>query len=185
MNKYASTLNFFCSLHLGFLNGLPDKDFFNTQVGNTLTQLVSPPDRRLLIAGLVQGTRHALPLYLCPVAAGFPSPADDFLEKRLDLNEYLVRNPPATYLVRVTGHSMKDAGIFDGDILVVDKSLQPVNGCIVVAVLHGEFTVKTLKMQGMNTYLVPANGQYEPIEVTPETDCEVWGVVASVIRKLV
>jgi DNA polymerase V len=146
--------------------------------------VVSSPGWRFLIPDLFQGTRHALPLYLCPVAAGFPSPADDFLEKRLDLNEYLVKNPPATFLVRVSGHSMKDAGIFDGDILVVDKSLQPVSGSIVVAILHGEFTVKTLKMQSMKTYLVPANGQYKPIEVTPEMDCEVWGVVASVIRKL-
>ncbi len=149
-----------------------------------MKQVFSPPGRRFLFAGLVQGTRHALPLHLSPVAAGFPSPADDFLEKCLDLNEYLVKNPPATFLVRVTGHSMKDAGIFDGDILVVDKSLQAVNGSVVVAILHGEFTVKTLKIQGMKTLLVPANGQYKPIEITPEMDCEVWGVVASVIRKL-
>jgi DNA polymerase V len=146
--------------------------------------MVSSPGWRFLIPGLVQGTRHALPLYLCPVAAGFPSPADDFLEKRLDLNEYLVRNPPATFLVRVSGHSMKDAGIFDGDILVVDKSLQPVSGSTVVAILHGEFTVKTLKQRDGRTYLVPANAAYPVIEVTPEMDCEVWGVVASVIRKL-
>jgi DNA polymerase V len=149
-----------------------------------LTQVVSPPGWRLLIAGPVQGTRHELPLSLSPVAAGFPSPADDFLDKRLDLNEYLIRNPPATFLVRVSGNSMRDAGIFDGDLLVVDKSLQPVSGSIVVAILHGEFTVKKLKMQGVKTYLVPANGQYQSIEVTPEMDCEVWGVVASVIRRL-
>lgn len=146
-------------------------------------QVVPPPDR-FLIAGLVQGTRLALPLHLCPVAAGFPSPADDFLEKRLDLNEYLIRNPPATFLVRVTGHSMKDAGIFDGDILVVDKSLQPVSGSFVVAILHGEFTVKTLKRRNGNDFLVPANADYPEIELTPEMGCEVWGVVTSVIRKV-
>jgi len=100
-----------------------------------------------LEAGVARRTKLQTPLLLCRMPAGFPSPADDFLEKRLDLNEYLVRNPPATFLVRVSGHSMKDAGIFDGDILVVDKSLQPVSGSIVVAILHGEFTVKTLKMQ--------------------------------------
>ena len=137
------------------------------------------------VVRLVRRTILEMPLLLCRMPAGFPSPADDFLEKRLDLNEYLIKNPPATFLVRVSGQSMKDVGIFDGDMLVVDKSLQPVSGSVVVAIVHGEFTVKTLKMQGMRTYLLPANGQYRPIEVTPEMDCEVWGVVASVIRKLV
>ena len=137
------------------------------------------------VVRLVRRTILEMPLLLCRMPAGFPSPADDFLEKRLDLNEYLIKNPPATFLVRVSGQSMKDVGIFDGDMLVVDKSLQPVSGSVVVAIVHGEFTVKTLKMQGMRTYLLPANGQYRPIEVTPEMDCVVWGVVASVIRKLV
>ncbi len=149
-----------------------------------MTQVFSAPGRRFLIAGLVQRTRHALPLHLSPVAAGFPSPADDFLEKCLDLNEYLVKNPPATFLVRVTGHSMKDAGIFDGDILVVDKSLQAVSGHIVVAILFDEFTVKTLKLSNGRAYLLPSNGRYKAIEVTPEMECEIWGVVTSVIRKL-
>ena len=149
-----------------------------------MRQLFSAPGRRFLVAGLVQGTRHALPLHLCPVAAGFPSPADDFLEKRLDLNEYLVKNPPATFLVRVCGQSMKDAGIFDGDMLVVDKSLEPVSGSVVVAIVHGEFTVKTLRLHGGKAYLVPANSAFKDIELTPEMGCEVWGVVNSVIRKL-
>jgi len=134
--------------------------------------------------GVVSRKNVPLPLSLSPVAAGFPSPTDDFLEKRLDLNEYLITNPPATFLVRVSGHSMKDAGIFHGDILVVDKSLQPLDGHVVVAILLDEFTVKTLKLKNGKAFLVPANGVYWEIEVTPEMDCEIWGVVTSVIRKL-
>ena len=137
-----------------------------------------------LVAALVQRTKLETPLLLSRVPAGFPSPADDFLEKRLDLNEYLIKNPTATFLVRVSGQSMKDAGIFDGDLLVVDKSLQPVSGSIVVAVLYGEFTVKTLKLQNGKAYLTPANGDYANIEISPEMDCQVWGVVNSGIRKL-
>ncbi len=126
----------------------------------------------------------SLPLYLSTVAAGFPSPADDYLEKRLDINEYLIRNPAATFLVRASGDSMKDAGILDGDMLVVDRSLQAMGGKIVIALIHGEFTVKTLKQRDGRTYLVPANAAYSVIEVTPEMECEVWGVVVSVIREL-
>ncbi len=136
------------------------------------------------VVHLIWRTKVDTPLLLCRMPAGFPSPAEDFLDKRLDLNEYLIKNPPATFLVRVCGQSMKDAGIFDGDMLVVDKSLQPVSGSVVVAILHGEFTVKSLKIQGIKTYLVPANNQYQAIEVTPEMDCEIWGVANSVIRKL-
>jgi DNA polymerase V len=137
-----------------------------------------------LIARFARRTKLETPLLLCRMAAGFPSPAEDFLEKRLDLNDYLIKNPPATFLVRVCGQSMKDAGIFDGDMLVVDKSLQPVSGSVVVAIVHGEFTVKTLKLHSGKMYLVPANNAFKDIEITPEMDCEVWGVVNSVIRKL-
>lgn len=97
--------------------------------------MILNPDQ---VARLVRRTKLKTPLLLCRLPAGFPSPAEDFLEKRLDLNEYLVRNPPATFLVRVCGQSMKDAGIFDGDMLVVDKSLEPVSGSVVVAIVHGD-----------------------------------------------
>jgi DNA polymerase V len=137
-----------------------------------------------LEAGVARRTKLQTPLLLCRMPAGFPSPADDFLEKRLDLNEYLVKNPPATFLVRVSGQSMKDLGIFDGDILVVDKSLEAVSGSVVVAIVHGEFTVKTLRLRDGKAFLVPANGEFRDMEITPEMDCEVWGVVNSVIRKL-
>ncbi|GAB6061164.1 LexA family protein [Desulfonatronum parangueonense] len=105
-------------------------------------------------------------------------------DKRLDINEHLIRNPAATVLVRASGDSMKDAGILDGDMLVVDRSLQAADGKIVIALIHGEFTVKTLKMQDGRTYLVPTNAGYPVIEVTLEMECEVWGVVVSVIRKM-
>jgi DNA polymerase V len=98
-----------------------------------------------------------------------------YLEKCLDINEYLIRNPAATFLVRVSGDSMKDAGILDGDMLVVDRSLQAMDGKIVIALIHGEFTVKTLKMRNGKAFLVPANAAYPVIEVTPEMECEVWG----------
>ncbi|SDB60484.1 DNA polymerase V [Desulfonatronum thiosulfatophilum] len=138
----------------------------------------------VLVSGIAPKTACTLPLYLSPVAAGFPSPADDFLEGRLDLNEHLIKNPTATYLVKVTGNSMRDVGIFSGDTLVVDKSIQADDGKIVIAVVFGEFTVKTLRVRNAKTSLVPANGTYPEIEVTPEMDCEIWGVVTSVIRKL-
>ncbi len=126
----------------------------------------------------------SLPLYLSTVAAGFLSPADDYLERRLDINEYLIRNPAATFLVRVSGDSMKDAGILEGDMLVVDRSVQAMDGKIFIALIHGEFTVKTLKKRDGKAFLVPANSAYPVIEVTPEMECEVWGVVVSVIREL-
>ncbi|TVR02165.1 MAG: LexA family transcriptional regulator [Desulfovibrionales bacterium] len=126
----------------------------------------------------------SLPLYLSTVAAGFPSPAGDYLEKRLDINEHLIRNQAATFLVRASGDSMKDAGILDGDMLVVDRSVQATDGKIVIALSHGEFTVKTLKQRDGKAYLAPANTAYPEIEVTPEMECVVWGVVVSVIREL-
>jgi DNA polymerase V len=119
-----------------------------------------------------------------PVAAGFPSPADDFLEKSLDINEYLIRNPASTFLVRASGDSMKGAGIYDGDMLLVDRSIEATDGKVVIALVHGEFAVKTLKYRNGRAYLVPANSAYKVIEVTPEMDCEIWGVVTSVIRKM-
>lgn len=126
----------------------------------------------------------ALPLFLESVSAGFPSPADDYLEDRLDLNEYLVRHPSATFFVRVTGDSMMDAGIYSGDILVVDRSLAPKDNNIVIAVINGELTVKRLQMLKNKIYLLPENRNYEPIEITEEMNFEVWGVVSTVIHSV-
>ena len=123
-----------------------------------------------------------LPLYTSRIAAGFPSPADDHLEAPLDLNEHLVKHPAATFVVRVDGDSMAGAGIYAGDLLVVDRSLEAKSGSIVVAVVNGELTVKRLWMRNRCVRLVPENLAYRPIEIGDYSELVVWGVVAHVIR---
>lgn len=124
-----------------------------------------------------------IPLFEMRVRAGFPSPADDAIEKKLDLNELLIKHPAATFFVRVEGDSMKNSGIHDGDILIVDRSLKPQNRKIVVAILNGEFTVKRVLIKKEGLYLAPENPRYPLIEVTKEMDFEVWGVVSHIIHK--
>jgi DNA polymerase V len=124
-----------------------------------------------------------LPLYASYVSAGFPSPADDYLEDRIDLSKYLVQNPTSTYMMRVKGSSMQDANIHDGDILVIDRSLKAADGLPIVCFLDGEFTVKTFRKVDGRAYLYPANPAYSPIEVTEEMDMRVWGVVVWVLHK--
>ena len=123
-----------------------------------------------------------LPLYTSRIAAGFPSPADDHLEAPLDLNAHLVKHPAATFVVRVDGDSMTGAGIYNGDLLVVDRSLDAKSGHIVVAVVNGEMTVKRLLIDRKRIRLVPENPVYKPIEIREGSDLVVWGVVAHVIR---
>jgi len=136
-----------------------------------------------VIARATAGGQAAAPLYLSPVAAGFPSPAEDYIETALDLNEYLVRNPAATFMVRVSGDSMTGAGIHDGDVLVVDRAEEAVHGKIVVAVLDGELTVKRLRLKDGECALVPENPRYKAIRIGPEQELRVWGVVTAVIRR--
>lgn len=124
------------------------------------------------------------PLFMCDVSAGFPSPADDYIEGRLDLNDLMVQHPAATFFVRVAGDSMIGAGIHHGDILVVDRSLEPVSGKVVIAVLNGELTVKRLCRTGKSVRLVAENPEYQPLEITEESGCEIWGVVIYVIHPL-
>lgn len=131
------------------------------------------------------GVHISLPLFVSGLRAGFPSPADDYIEKKLDLNEYLVKHPAATFYVRVEGDSMIGAGILSGDILVVDRALQPTHNKIVVAIVDGEFTVKRLLIKGKKVLLSPENDMYQPIEVTEGMDFAVWGVVTSVIHEVV
>ncbi len=121
-------------------------------------------------------------LFLCPVAAGYPSPAQDYTEGPLDLNEHLITNPPATFFVRASGESMLGVGIFDGDLLVVDRSIEPRDGHVVVAVVDGEFTVKTLFSRNGRVRLVAANDSYGPIDTPGE--CMVWGVVTYSIHAM-
>ncbi len=136
------------------------------------------------IQELKQGEKLSLPLYATSVSAGFPSPADDFVDTKLDLNKYLVKHPAATFFVRVSGNSMIKAGIFTEDILIVDRSLDPQNGSIVIAVLNGELTVKRLKIDNKRIFLIPENSSYKAIEVTEDVDFRIWGVVTSVIHKI-
>ena len=124
------------------------------------------------------------PLYACKVAAGFPSPADDYIEGRLDLNEHLVRNPAATFFVRATGESMLGAGIFPDDLLIVDRSVTPAEGDVVIAALNGELTVKRLGRQKGRTVLLPENPQFRPIEIGEGEELSLWGVVRFVIHAL-
>jgi DNA polymerase V len=122
------------------------------------------------------------PLVLALVAAGFPSPADDHLDRDLDLHELLIQHPAATYYVRLAGDSMQGVGLYDGDILVVDRSLEPKHHDIVIAVLNGELTVKRLFRQGDLVQLGPANHRYPIITVTPDQELLIWGVVTGSIR---
>ncbi|EGB15827.1 Peptidase S24/S26A/S26B, conserved region [Pseudodesulfovibrio mercurii] len=130
------------------------------------------------------GTRLAVPLAGESVPAGFPSPAEEYLEKRLDLNEHLVTRPEATYFVRVSGDSMIGAGIHHGDLLVVDRSLDPRPGNVVIALVEGEFTVKRLRKSPLGLELAPENPEYVAILLSEETDFLIWGVVLHVIHTI-
>lgn len=125
-----------------------------------------------------------LPFYVSTISAGFPSPAEDFMEKKLDLNEYLIKQPAATFFVKVSGYSMKDAGILDGDILIVDRSLDAVDGKIIIGVVNGEFTVKRIIKKGKKIFLQPENESFKPLEITEEMDFIIWGVVTYAIHKI-
>lgn len=126
-----------------------------------------------------------LPMFLESVSAGFPSPADDYLESKLDLNDLLIKNPASTFFVRVTGDSMINAGINSGDILVVDRSLDAKDGSIVIAVINGELTVKRLSSKNGRIRLIPENAFYKPIYITEDMNFEVWGIVRSVIHSVI
>ena len=118
------------------------------------------------------------------ISAGFPSPADDFKEIRISLDKELVRNKDATFYARVSGDSMVGAGLDDGDLLVIDRSLSPENGKIAVCLVDGEFTVKRIKKEKNKLYLIPENKKYKPIELKEENELIIWGVVEYVIKKV-
>jgi len=118
------------------------------------------------------------------VSAGFPSPADDFKELRISIDQEVVRNEEATFYARVSGESMLGAGLEDGDLLVIDRSLEPKDNKIAVCFIDGEFTVKRLKVEKNCVYLMPENKKYKPIKVTEENELIIWGVVTYVVKKL-
>lgn len=130
------------------------------------------------------GKLQSYKLFSTKIEAGFPSPADDYIEGQLDLNEYLVKNPPATFFVRVSGESMIGAGIHPNDLLIVDRSIKPKAGKVVIAVINGEFTVKRLVDRNGSFWLVPENSKFPEKQIKDDEDVLVWGVVTNVIHPL-
>jgi DNA polymerase V len=118
------------------------------------------------------------------INAGFPSPAMDFAEEQIDLNEELIKNPYSTFFVRVAGESMRNAGIYNGDLLVIDKSIEPTNGKIAICCLNGEFTVKRLLFEKDKITLIAENESFASTVITKEHDFEIWGVVTHAIKKV-
>lgn len=143
-------------------------------------------DVKLQIYSADMSTVLELPFADGGVKAGFPSPAQDYLTEAIDLNKYIVRHKESTFYARVSGDSMRDAGISDGDIVVVDKSLDVSDGDFVVASVDGEFTIKQFKLDksGESGWLVPFNSDYSPIRVSADNDFLIWGVVTFSIKKL-
>tara|TARA_B100001105_G_C22320666_1_gene412379 strand:+ start:622 stop:1083 length:462 start_codon:yes stop_codon:yes gene_type:complete len=128
-------------------------------------------------------TELKIPLFESGVSAGFPSPADDYLDLPIDLNEFLIKHPAATFYVRVKGNSMEGAGIRNGDLLIVDRAEEPRNKSIVLGIIDGEFTVKRIKKKGSDLYLMPDNPEFKPIKINDNMDFQVWGVVTYVVHK--
>ncbi len=131
-----------------------------------------------------QGKKLYRPLMASKIAAGFPSPAQDYVEGKLDLNEYMISHPASTFFVRVDGYSMVGAGIMPDDILVVDRALEATSKKIVIAILDGELTVKRLVIEDDNYYLVPESADYPSIQIHEGMDFTIWGVVTFVIHKV-
>jgi len=123
-----------------------------------------------------------IPLVFSKVSAGFPSPADDFLDLNIDLNNHLIKNPSSTFYGKVRGNSMIDVGIHDGDLLIIDKSLEPRNNKIAVCFIDGEFTVKRIKIEKDTVWLIAENKDYPPIKVTKDNEFIIWGIVINSIK---
>ncbi len=138
-------------------------------------------DKKLVFYSADLSSVLELPL-IETIKAGFPSPADDFIEIPLDLNKALIKNPSATFFARVVGNSMQDVNIHDGDILIIDRSIIPSNGKIAVCFVDGEFTVKKLLFKKNECYLIPANENLKPIKVTKENQFIIWGIVTHIIK---
>jgi len=127
-------------------------------------------------------TALEIPVVSTAISAGFPSPALDFIDLSIDMNKYLIKRPSSTFYGRVKGQSMKDVGITDGDLLVIDKSITPKNDQIAVCYIDGEFTIKKIKFEQDVCWLIPANEAYQPIRVTSQNDFLIWGIVTHVIK---
>lgn len=144
-----------------------------TSTSTVVTEIARAGERRGVVA----------PLFASHPAAGFPAPADDLIERALDINDLVVKNPASTFFVRVAGDSMEGAGIFTNDVLVVDRSVTPKDGSIVVAAVYGELVVKRLRKQENTHVLHSENETYKPITVSDNDDCFIWGVVVGSVRQ--
>ena len=131
----------------------------------------------------IQKKQILMPMFLDSVSAGFPSPATDYMENKLDLNEYLIKHPAATFIVKAKGFSMTDAGILSGDLLIVDRSITPKSNNIVIASIFGDLTVKKLQKKESSLFLLSVNSDYPSIEVKEEMECFIWGVVTYIIHE--
>ena len=150
------------------------KNFLLHQMTSNVESFIMPAE---------QARVNPITLFSHKVPAGFPSPADDHAEKRLDLNEYLIDQSESTFFVRIKGDSMIDAGILDNDIVIVDRSKSAAINYIVLASIDGEFTVKVLAKNSEGPYLMPANKEYKPIHIKSDSEFEIWGVVTGCVRK--
>lgn len=134
------------------------------------------------VLDFIESKGYQLLFYACAVQAGFPSPTDDYMEGKLDLNKHLVKHPTATFFVKVAGDSMIKARIYPGDVLVVDQSLEAKHGKIVIAAVDDQLTVKRLNKKGKETYLMPENDDFEPIKLSEGNEIVIWGIVTNVLN---
>ena len=150
-----------------------------------LTKAVRLPVSQLAeLERLKEQAVYQLPVFSSKVQAGFPSPADDYIEGYLDLNTRFIKHPSSTFVLQATGESMVEAGIYSGDWLLVDRSVEPSDGRIVIAAVNGELTVKRLSMKGNTVQLLPANPKFKPIDITEGNEMVIWGVVTLVLHEL-
>jgi DNA polymerase V len=140
------------------------------------------PFKNLYIYEALTKTKLELPFATEGISAGFPSPALDFVNLTIDLNRHLIKHPSATFYGRVCGNSLKNAGIDDGDLLIIDRSMEPINGKIAVCYIDGEFTAKRINLNKNELWLMPENDAYKPIKIEKETDFLVWGIVIHVVK---
>jgi DNA polymerase V len=143
----------------------------------------SVPKPTKLILNNLSPSLRVIPFHYCGVAAGFPSPADDYVESSLNVHQYLVKNEAATFMTRANGNSMQGVGILDKALIIVDRSLNAANGNVVVALINGEYTVKFLRREKQRTWLQAANADFQDIALSEDTGAEIWGVVTAAINE--
>ncbi len=149
-----------------------------------MTKILKPliKTANLDVYALNNSTALELPFFEAGINAGFPSPAADFLDNSIDLNKHLIKNPSSTFIAIAKGVSMKNIGIDDGDLLILDKSLEPKNGVIAACVIDGEFTLKRLMVKAKEVYLIPENEDFKPIKISEYNDLKIWAILTYSIK---